>query len=71
MTGTYTAQEKRAWADFRIDYETKIAAQFDGPSRRASRMSLNAFERLAKPKLVIAITTDLIDQFVAKRLQGK
>ena len=64
VCGTYEAKERRTWADFRKDYEAKIAARFDVLSRTAARQSLDAFERVAKPKLVAAITADVVDTHV-------
>ncbi len=71
VTGTYQAKEKRRWEDFRRDYETKIAARFVEPSRMAVRMALNSFERVAKPKVLTAITASVIQQFITDRLEGK
>ena len=69
VTGTYQAKERRTWADFRKDYETKILARFDLLSRTAARQSLDAFERVAKPKLVAAITSDVVDKFTTDRMK--
>ncbi len=69
VTGTYQAKDRRTWADFRKDYEAKIAARSDLLSRTAARQSLDAFERVAKPKLVSAITTDFIDKFTTDRMK--
>lgn len=69
VCGTYEAKERRTWVDFRKDYETKIAARFDVLSRTAARQSLDAFERVAKPKLVAAITADVVDKFTADRMK--
>ena len=68
VTGTYQAKDKRSWSDFRAEYEAKIVARFDGPSRQATLDTLNAFERVADPKLVASITTEAIDQYSTKRL---
>ncbi len=69
VTGTYEAKERKTWADFRQDYETKILARFDLLSRTAARQSLDAFERVAKPKLVAAITADVVDKFTTDRMK--
>ena len=69
VTGTYKLATKKTWAELRSDYETKIASRFDGPSRMAVEMALNSFQRVAKPKYVSAINADVIDEFIAKRLQ--
>ena len=69
VTGTYQAKTKKTWADFRKEYETKIVNRFDGPSRQAITDTLNMFERVAKPKLVASITTDMID--VSDRSQSR
>ena len=67
VTGTYQAKTKRTWAEFRAEYESKVAARFDTSSQSAARQSLDAFERVAKPKLVSAITTDFVDKFATER----
>ena len=71
VTGTYQAKEKKSWADFRAAYETKIVNRFEGKSKQAILDTLKVFERVAKPKLVSAITTDVIDQFATVRLAEK
>lgn len=68
ITGTYQAKDRKTWKDFRTDFDAKIAARFDGPSRRAMQDSLASFERVANPKLVLSVTADKIDDFTTKRL---
>ena len=45
--------------------------RFDGKSKQAHLDTLKVFETVAKPKLVSAVTTDMVDQFATKRLEGK
>ena len=71
VTGTYQTKEKKSWADFRTAYETKIVNRFDGKSKQAILDTLKVFERVAKPKLVSAITTDMVDRFATVRLSEK
>ena len=70
ITVTYQAKAKKTWSEFRKEYVTKIVARFDGKSKQAILDTLMVFERVAKPKLVASITTDMVDQFTAKRLEG-
>ena len=67
VTGTYNAKTKKTWTDFRKDFEAKIVDGFEASSRSAIRQSLDAFERVAKPKMVSAITTEFVDKFITER----
>ena len=71
VTGTYQSKKKKTWADFRSEYESKIVSRFEGKSKQAIMDTLKVFERVAKPKTVQAITTELVDDFATKRLAEK
>jgi hypothetical protein len=64
---TYQAKTKATWENFRKDYESKIAEGLEASSREATRQSLDAFERLAKPKLLVSSTAEKIDKFATDR----
>jgi integrase len=67
LTGTYQSAAKKSWLDFRKEYEEKIVAGMDAPTRRLAVEALDAFERIVKPARIGAIKTQTIDQFVRVR----
>lgn len=67
-TGTYENPLNVSWASFKADYTTKAAAKM-GPANRAETLFLlKTFERLVGPKKIATITTQDIDEYVAKRM---
>jgi integrase len=71
LTGTYQSAAKKTWADFRKEYEEKIAAGMDLPTRTLTLNALDAFERLVKPVKVGTVKTQTVDEFTKKRLAEK
>ncbi len=74
--GTYNATTRKAWAQFRTEYETKVLKGMKPGSRMAAEFALNHFQRLIKPARMSAITTKTIDAYTAarrieKRTKGK
>jgi integrase len=69
--GTYESVRRAGWTEFRDKYERDIASKLKPRSKVEAMHSLKQFERIAKPKLVSAITTAHIDAFIAKRRQEK
>jgi integrase len=69
MTGTYQMQSKKLWEEFRQEYEDKVLGGKAVRTRLQSIVSLNHFERIAKPVRVFALSTAHIDNFIAKRRQ--
>ncbi len=67
LTGTYQRADLKTWKEFREEYEAKIMAGMDGPTRRLTVEALDAVERLVKPVKVGAIKTQTIDQFIRER----
>ena len=65
--GTYQASSRKPWAEFRAEYEAKIAVHLRPRSREQALLALNQFERVIKPKRVAAIKTAMIDDYVARR----
>ena len=65
--GTYEGNAKKSWADFRAEYETKIAAAMNVGTKRETLHGLDLFERIVKPKRVDVIKTQTIDAYTAKR----
>lgn len=57
------------WAKFRSEYETTIMPTWrSGTSRVEATHSLDAFERIARPKYVSRINKKMLDSFAAERL---
>lgn len=69
IEGTYDSAAKRTWADFRKDYEKRIAEGMDPRTRDLVAQALGAFERLVKPVKMVGIKTQTIDDFIRKRCQ--
>ncbi len=67
LTGTYESQKRKAWADFRTEYEKMILVNKSSSTRRAAKSSLDHFERIVRPRSVDSIRTQHIDQFIATR----
>ena len=65
--GTYEGDSRTTWADFRSEYEERLANALEPRSRSCVLEALNHFERLAKPLRLTAIKSQTIDDFVAKR----
>jgi integrase len=66
-TGTYATQSKKAWKDFRAEYERRIASRMEPRTARITREVLTHFERLCKPKKLAAIKTQTVDDYVSRR----
>ena len=71
--GLYKQSSRKSWKAFREEYKTKIMPRLAIRTRDVIEATLNHFERLSAPQKVSAITTQTIDDFVAKRQteQGK
>jgi integrase len=67
IEGTYDSAAKRTWADFRKDYEKRIAEGLDPRTRLLTFQALDNFERLVKPVKMCGIKTQTIDDFIRKR----
>lgn len=67
LTGTYQAENKKTWAEFRARYDAKIVTNMKPRTRRLVHESLGQFERLIKPGKVATIRTTTIDDFIALR----
>jgi len=71
--GTYKADSRKSWVEFRQEFETRIASGMLQSSKRLTLEALDDFERLVKPRKMAAIRTQTIDTFISKRRgeQGK
>src|SRR5262249_28545410 len=67
MTGTYQSTNRKTWADFRAEYETKVLAGMAAKPRSAAVCSLNHFERIVKPVKMTGISANVVVSFVAVR----
>lgn len=67
LTGTYEAQKKSTWEEFRARYEVKVIASMSVHSVDANRLGLDAFERIIQPNRLDRITSEAINEFIAKR----
>lgn len=65
--GTYKSESRKQWSEFRAEYKTKILSSLKPRSRTESINALKHFERLVKPSRLSAVTTVMIDDFIAKR----
>jgi integrase len=69
--GTYQADVRKTWKDFRNEYEERIAKGMALQTRRLTLDALDDFERIIKPKKLAAIKTKTVDDFIAKRRTEK
>jgi len=65
--GVFQGDCRKQWADFRKEYEAKIASGMSAGTQGCIADALNHFERICKPKRVDSIKTQAIDGYVAKR----
>lgn len=65
--GTYQADARKQWADFRCEFESRIASGMPLKSRILTLEALDDFERLCKPKKMATVRTQNVDDFIAKR----
>ncbi len=65
--GTYQDVKRQGWAEFRKDYETKVASATSSGNQLSIKIALDHFQRLAKPVSMAAIKTTTIDTFRAAR----
>jgi hypothetical protein len=67
LTGTYQANDRKTWEEFRKEYDEKVLPGMAVRSRAEVTAALGHFERIVKPKRVAAIKTTTVDEFTAKR----
>jgi integrase len=65
--GVYSNESRKAWKDFRAEYEAKILPRLAGDTQRIIKGTLQHFERLCHPIKTAAIKTQLIDDYVSGR----
>ena len=65
--GTYQGETRKQWADFRREYQERMANAMDTGTRRETQGALNHFERIARPKRIQAIKTQAIDAYISQR----
>ena len=68
-TGVHQPNNRKAWAEFRTEYEERILSGLAPKTQDAATDSLGHFERIVRPGRVQAITTAVLDEFIAKRRQ--
>jgi integrase len=69
--GTYQGRRRILWADFRKLYEERTLGGLAVRTGDSARNALNNFEKLIAPARVWAITTNHIEDFIAKRRQQR
>jgi integrase len=68
LTGTYGRdRERKAWADFREEYERRILEGLAARSKNEAMTALNHFERIVGPKKIAVLKTQHIDEYVSTR----
>ena len=66
-TGIHQPRNRRKWSDFRKQYTEQILQGKAFKTQQEAEVSLNHFERLLRVGQMTAITTQAIDDFVARR----
>ena len=64
---TYRDHSRKQWDAFRGEYEMNVGSRQKPCSRLSTKIALDHFERLIKPRLVSSIRTATIDEYVTKR----
>jgi integrase len=67
--GVHQPQSKKSWTEFRMEYDEKVLRNLAPKSMPLVKTALDNFERIANPKRIESITTQLIDAFIARRRQ--
>ena len=65
--GTYFGESRKKWADFRAEYEQRIADGMKPETRRTTLEAVDHFERICKVGPMGTIKTQTIDVYIAKR----
>jgi integrase len=71
LTGTYEGEARAQWSDFRREWEAKVGAGLDRPTREVTLDALNHFERLVNPARIRFVGSRHIDHYVAQRRQER
>lgn len=69
MTGAYQKDSRKLWADFREEYERRVAGGLAPRTRGEVAAALGNFERIARPKRVSAVSAQTLGDFAAARRQ--
>ncbi len=67
ITGTYGDAKGGSWEEFRAEYERNTTGRLEPSSCESIGYAMDHFARLAKPGRMSAITTRMLDAFVAAR----
>jgi len=65
--GFYQNDSRKTWADFRTEYEAKIAAGMEPGTRNATLQAMDHFERIIGPKRLQAVKTATVDDYISRR----
>jgi hypothetical protein len=71
LTGTYNAESKMLWTDFRKEWEEKISPGMEESTRDVTIDALNHFERLTNPVKIWFLTSRHIDHYISKRREER
>lgn len=71
LEGRLQPQSKKTWATFRIEYAEKSLSLKAAGSGPAVKAALDHFQRIIRPVRMEAITTQTIDDFIAKRRKDR
>ena len=69
--GTYEGRRRKRWERFEDEYAQRILSGMEPSTREQVEISLKHFKRIIKPKIVDAIKTQTIDDFISKRRLDK
>ncbi len=65
--GTYQTAGRKTWKSFRALYEANFLPRLSGSTQRLVKAGFDHFERLVHPVKMSGITTQAIDDYVARR----
>lgn len=69
VTGTYMSDSRQTWESFRARLNEHLEGRYREKSQVSAKLSIDTFERIAKPNKMKSITADLIDRFIASRIK--
>ena len=71
MAAGLCGEYRMTWTNFREQFEETVLPLKRMASQRCYHVAFNSFEKLCKPKRMVTITTETIDEYKAKRRLGR
>ena len=69
--GSYKANSRKSWKTFRAEYQDRVLIRSDASTQCTAMISLDHFERIAKPRKLAALSSHTIDKFISIRRKDR